>query len=67
MVHFLLPIFFSSCFNLKADGEKSEMNGSSTPTTAMASITETVESYSQGWEVGGPRTDGEAPGAGVDA
>lgn len=58
--YFLLQLF-------QSDGEKGEMNGSSTPTTAMASITETVESYSQGWEVGGPRTDGEAPGAGVDA
>ena len=44
------------------------MSGSSpTPTTAVASITETVESFSQGWEVGGPKADEEVPGGGVDA
>lgn len=65
---FFLPIFLSCCFSLKADRQRSEMSGSSpTPTTAVASITETVESFSQGWEVGGPKADEEVPGGGVDA
>ena len=44
------------------------MSGSSpTPTTAVASITETVESFSQGWKAGGPKADKEVSGGGVDA
>lgn len=69
MLHFFFfPIFLSCCFSLKADQQRSELSGSSpTPTTAVASITETVGSYRQGWEVGGPKADEEVPGRGVEA